>query len=458
MKNCEPLAWYGAMVLLLVGALIAVPYLRRKGDLVSAWNLLLIGIAIFLGLGCFEAVYSPIRFHGQQWFEPTRKEVNWFMLANTIFLIALLTAHYLDPLPRKLSESLMSKWPPITTRTIFYVLIACAPLIFASYFARGITFLGPFFVNVSHKAVVFITVFSFALWYRNRLNPLWLCLFIGSFIAACLFAALAAGGRRLILTVCLGPTIYLYMATVRHWRPSRGAVAMAGLGCLLLIVAMIYSTVRHYDRGRWSKSEGRSAAGLIEGVKDVNKLEWYDRFASDQLFFFSQQVVHYSLLTNRFISMGTMEVRPFNTFKFLAVYPIPRRIYPGKPQQLGAHIVHDIVGARTTWGCGVAGHAAFEGGLLLAAMFGYMGAFGTKLFDTALQRQPDNPFLIAMLASASMHLIAWPRGDIGTMTVESMEAYFFALALGIGGRFLFGTERNYQGSRKISYATTLLAR
>jgi hypothetical protein len=151
------------------------------------------------------------------------------------------------------------------------------------------------------------------------------------------------------------------------------------------------------------------------------------------------------LLSEHFVNTGMLEPKLLNTVKFVIAYPIPRSIWPGKPVALGATIVQDIVGYRSTsWGCGIAGQAAYEGGLLVAAMFGYFGAFGAKLIDSSLQRQPTNPFLIAILAAASAHILAWPRGDLGNMTNEILECFLFAIALGIGGRFLFGTDRAYQ--------------
>jgi hypothetical protein len=146
-------------------------------------------------------------------------------------------------------------------------------------------------------------------------------------------------------------------------------------------------------------------------------------------------------LTDRFVSTGKLEEKPFNTFKFFLVYPVPRQFYPDKPVSLGRTITHQVLRRGTSWGTGVAGHAAYEGGPIIAAMFGYFAAFGVRFFVDPLKRQPTNPFLIAMLASASTQLLAWPRGDLSVMTFETVECLLFALALSIGCRFLFGTER-----------------
>ena len=63
-----------------------------------------------------------------------------------------------------------------------------------------------------------------------------------------------------------------------------------------------------------------------------------------------------------------------------------------------------------------------------------------------MRRQPTNPFLIAMLTAASAQILAWPRGDLGIMTNETLESILFALMLGISGRFLFGVDRSWQNA------------
>jgi hypothetical protein len=439
MENCEPLAWYGAMVLVVTGGFILVPFLRGKSDLISAWNIFLVGVATFIGLGCLEAASSPIRFHGTQWFQPTRDEVHWYMAATTVFLVTLFLSHYFDPLSRALAARSLNNWPPISTGLICYVLIVSL-LIIVGYHAFGsITFIGQTLAKLNHKAIVFIPVFSFILWYRNKLNVLWFGLFAVAFLATLLLATLSGGGRRLPLSVLLGPVFVVYMAQLRHWRPTKSIVAMGVICIALLIAVMMYSSIRHAS---WGSAEGRTASALIESIKKIAEKDWLGRFVSNKLFFFSQQNVHYSLITDRFVRTGQLEPKPLNTLKFIAVYPIPRQIYPNKPRGLGEAILREAMRyPRSSWGCGISGHAAYEGGLLVAALYAYLAAAGIRFIDDPLQRQPTNPFLLAVLVTSSTHILTWPRGDIFNMTVESAQSILFAVIIALGGRLLFGTER-----------------
>jgi hypothetical protein len=450
MTNCGPLLWYGLFILALTGGLILIPYWQRKTELISGWNLLLAGVALFIGVGSIEVATSPMRFQGVQWFEPTQSIVMWWTAATTIFLVSLLFFHRYDPLSRKLAAKCFNKWPPFTTSLFLFIIFFCLTLAFLAripVFTR-IVGIGQILVNVSHKAMIFACVFSFLLWFKNRINLAWLALFIGVLLCTALLAILASGGRRLVLSVFLGPVLVFYFYRAREWKPAKsiGIVSLAMLGIFCL--SLIYSTIRHFDRrGELAHERDRSASRALEAITNFGGWGWLERFMNDALWSLSQHTVHYGMLTDHYVRHGDLEMQPLNTFKFMAVYPIPRRIWKNKPESLGRVITHKVLGRTTTWGTGVAGHSAYEGGLIVAVMFGYMAAFGIRFFDDPLMRQPTNPFLIAMLAAAAMHIIAWPRGDLAVMTFEVAECFFFTMALSWIGRFFFGTDKSWLVNR-----------
>lgn len=450
MTNCGPLFWYGIIMLAITGASVIVPYLQGKSDLISGWNLLLGGVAIFVGIGAIEAAVSPMRFTGVQWFEPTRAEVMRWAVATTVFVITLLVAHRYDPLSPMLAARVFNKWPPISTGLILFVVFFCLGLAFLGQIPafRSIAFFGAVVVNVSHKGLIAACVFSFVLWNRNKTNLVWLGLFIFVLLSTCLLAVLASSGRRLVLSVFLAPVIAFYYYQARQWRPVKCfsiiAVALVGVFCL----SLFYSMIRHFDRrGEMAERGSRTASGALKAVQNIHGLVWLEHFTNDMLWGLSQHAVHYGMLTDRFITMGELQVQPLNTFKFMAVYPIPRRIWRDKPVSLGRVITTRVLKRSTSWGTGVAGHSAYEGGPIVAAMFGYLAAFGIRFFDDPLRRQPTNPFLIAMLSAAAMHVIAWPRGDLSVMTFEVAECIFFTMALSWFCRFLFGTDKTWVMNR-----------
>ncbi len=451
MQHCEHLYWYGIFVICLSLGLIVVPFMRGRTELLSAWNMLLGGIAIFIGFGSLEAAYSPMRFIGLHWFEPNPQQVNRYVLYSSVFLASLLFFYYFDPFSKSFAARRFNKWPPISTGLILFVFATCFVLAIAAQIPAltRITFVGQALINVSHKAMLFACVFSFILWYRQRLNIVWLGLFLAVFLSMGTLSIVASGGRRLLMSVFFAPIAVFYYYQARYWKPTKCLTAV-GVGALcVLLVGIVYATIRHFDRVG-ARSE-RTAAAVVERVKNANVSAAVQRFTSDMLFAFGQQNVHYSLLIDELISTDRIEEKPFNTFRFLITYPIPRRIWQDKPITLGRFVGTDIVpmfarnqGVR--WGCGIAGQAFYEGGLISVLMFVYLAVFCMRVIDDPLRRQPSNPFLIAMIASASFHIVAWPRGDIGVLSMEIIECYLFTFALALCGRFLFGTEQKSHAS------------
>jgi hypothetical protein len=216
---------------------------------------------------------------------------------------------------------------------------------------------------------------------------------------------------------------------------------------LVFVISLVYSTFRHVDR-RMEKGvhHERSLKLMLQALASVDSTVWLKNFSDDVLWGLSQHVAHYGMLTEHYVYTDQLEAKPFNTFKFCLVYPIPRRMWPDKPESLGRTITHQMLGRKTTWGTGVAGHSAYEGGVIISAMLAYFVVMGVRMFDEPLKRQPQNPFLIAMLASAAMHIIGWPRGDLAVMTFEVGECLLFTFALSFGCRMLFGTDRTWRGA------------
>jgi hypothetical protein len=451
MENTGPLFWYGILVLVGTAWLIVVPYWKRKTDLITAWNVLLLSIGMFVGLGCLEAATSPARQDFLKWFNPTEQEVRWYLAATTAFLIALFGTYYYVPIGKSIAARSFSTWPPLTPAVYVTVIGICLVIQVLSLATLGQTFFGPLFFKLSHKALTFATVFAFLLWYRNRLNPVWFALFCAVFAFSCLSAIRVGTGRRLLLSLFIGPLVCVYWTSARNWKPSRtmAIVAVAGVG--VLIVGLMYSSFRHFSQFAGQLRRERTTKAILQEIQGVTNRPWMERFMSDKLFFFGQQNVHYSLLVQRYIDTKRMEPKPFNTLYFCAVYPIPRRIWADKPVLLGITAAIEIARTRqTNWGVGIAGHGAYEGGIPVLVLYAVLLAIAIRFFDEPLKRQPTNPFLIAMLTAASPHILGWTRGDFSNLTMDSAECVLFTIIVGIFCRILFGVDRSTQ--RSAAYA------
>ena len=68
MQNSGPLAPFGIAIIALTAFLIAGPYMRRRSDALTAWNLFLLGGGLFMGMGSLEVVYGIWHWPELQWF------------------------------------------------------------------------------------------------------------------------------------------------------------------------------------------------------------------------------------------------------------------------------------------------------------------------------------------------------------------------------------------------------
>jgi hypothetical protein len=440
MENSGPLVPFGIAVVIIVGLFIAIPIIRRKTDILNAWNTLLLGVVIFCGLGSIEVRYVPtLAWEQLHWFQPQPKEVQWYMLATSVFIITLLAAYYLNTPAKRFAQKRLQKWPEATPALTLFVIGVCLVLIVMSIVFERVTFLGPLSFNLATIGVPASCVFSFALWYRNRINLAWLLLFLGVFLSAILYAMVVSGGRRLLLSLFLGPVLYMYWTQVRYWRPSRALAVMAAAGAMILMVSVIYSSFRWYNL---ATKEKRTVGGLVQKLLEKSaKGELYSVFLQNQLSYLAQNNGHFALLTERYVSQGDLTPIPLNTLRFLAAYPIPHNIWANKPEVIGLTITRDVAKVPTNWGLGVAGQGAFEGGIPALMLYAVLLAFGIRIFDEPMRLQPSNPFLIYMHASALPHIASIPRGDMGIMTKEAAQSVLFAVLLGIACRIIFGTER-----------------
>ena len=130
--------------------------------------------------------------------------------------------------------------------------------------------------------------------------------------------------------------------------------------------------------------------------------EALSQFTGNVLHYFGQYAAHNSVLTIHLVDQKVLKSAPLNSLLFLASYPIPRKLWEGKPEILGILIVHEVLHLpyQTNWGIGIVGTTYHEGGFLTTMLYAFLAVVGVRLIDDNIQRHPDNMFLLAILCSA----------------------------------------------------------
>jgi hypothetical protein len=441
MQNCDILVPLGWGILLISTLAIILPVIRRTGDAATFWNIFLLGGMAFTGVGCLEVVYGSFDWPQLQWFQPTRNDVQIFVIGTLVFYATIFGSYYWLARPiDRVTNRFFNKWPPFSLPLMLAMIGAALAVSVLAILLKNVFFIGSLCINLSQKITVFAVVFAFCHWFQNKRQLPMLAMFIGVFLYFSLFAMVTYVGRRMLMSIFAAPILCMYWLKWRYYSPKYILAGMAIGGALMFTAIGFYSTIRH-ARELYGLQGERTFANVLKTMASTRLSDEVAYLRTQSFHFFSQYTVHYSLLTIHLIESREVEVEPLATLRFLATYPIPRAIWSGKPASLGIRIVNDVLrlNVPTNWGLGVAGHGWHEGGYLVIALYGFLMVVVIRMMDGAMVRQPSNPFLIATLVAGAPHILGWPRGDSFPMSAEIMEAFLFAWLAGTFGRFVFGT-------------------
>jgi hypothetical protein len=449
------LMYAGWGVILFCALMIVIPYLRGRSDLVTAWNFVLVGCACFIGVACLEAINPPdLIFARYVSFEFPDSEYKAALGRNLVFMSCLLLFYYVMPVGKKFGSRRFRNSPPWSPALFGAVLVVCGIMVSIAVMLMivDIGFIREVFSNLGHKGAVFAVAISFYAWYRNRANLGVLLLFLLVFAGAVLYVMTVSHGRRLLLCVVFAPIAVMYWTKWRYAsRPRVIAIGTLAISAVVF-VGLWYQTFRFYNRGQHTE---RSFSATIQAASQVN---WEGM--QEQLYFWKQYVAQhsfqYGMMTRRLVEMGELQVHPLNTIKFVLSYPIPRRYWEDKPEPLGLLIVRDILKLpqKTNWGCGVAGQVYYEGDWYAVVIYAALLVVMVRVIDEPLNREPNNPFFIAMCANASLFLITLIRGDMGVHTNEVLECFLFVWLLRFCGALTCGTRA---GAYQFDFGSALWA-
>ncbi|GAB5560434.1 MAG: hypothetical protein SynsKO_20810 [Synoicihabitans sp.] len=193
-----------------------------------------------------------------------------------------------------------------------------------------------------------------------------------------------------------------------------------------------------YDAVRWIGTD-RRASTTQEVSSATQRLKLYinalERTDLVNVWTLSQTGVEYSLLTIQFYSTEKNDLNPrfMHTIYVLLTFPIPRSLWPGKPDHLGKRIPFEAGilpwGTPTTAGPGIAGHIYHDGGLFVGIIYGLIMGLFLRFMDIMLINVRKNPVILCILAAVSMHLVGWTRGDIAPFTVWILYSMILGVAL-----------------------------
>ncbi len=425
--------WAFVVVMLLM---VVVPFLRRQRDLLTTWNLFLLGSACFVGLSGIGTTSYPNRLVQQ-----TRADYLWFLSGVITFYFTLWLTYNYFKWPRRVAARRLRKWPKMNSSVLLVLMPLCLVMSIGIILPPQIQGLGQVVANVGKYGSVYGTVFMLVLWIRQPLNPLYVFLLAGvSFYSFGLSMVGGSGRREMVAVLAAFPTV-LYWMRYRYASRAKTLSIVVALGVISIVVLNAYSTIRHT----------REARSLMTAVRLIQELPKHLTDTTGMAQMLGQDAVDVSLLSIHVYQTERWEgfdVSPFHTVSYVLVNPIPRAFWENKPEALGHALPRDtnLWTGGENWGPGIVGHGFHEGGLHMLVFYAILAGAALRFFDELLIRQPNNPYLLGMLATCTGQIVAWPRGDIAVFTMQMVGAIF-------GGFFLAAIARIFSG-KGVEYTRT----
>lgn len=435
--NDKVLFLFSIAFIVVMGALLVVPVLRRKSDVFTAWNFFLVGAIVFGGLSGFNCV-------NHQHYLPDYKASDYAMyyLGTVVFYTTItLTYHYVR-WPRRMAGKSFLKWPELNTTTTPMIVLPLAATAAVQVLPFNVPVLTQILFQASLCAPVIGLAISFVAWSRSPTN-VFLFLLVVVTLGAAVFAATSSGSsRRYLIGALAAAPIALYWTWLRY-KPTAVIVGtIAGLLTLALPVLMGYTMVRHAIRNNSETSSQRFSqliAELPNAVKEGGSLEGF--MGQDSV---EAAIMCIHLLNN---GSGAVEVYPLYTPYWILVNPIPRSMWPDKPRSIGIGLVHASglasQGMNFNIGLNVVGQCYYDGGLIIHFLYAVMFGSFLRFVDELLIRQPGNPFIIGALVGMSGQVIGWPRGGIEAMSLQIFMVCFVVTAVYWVGTIVLGGKVQY---------------
>lgn len=422
---------FGLLTMVSLGAIILIGYVKRRHDLISVRNLILLGGVFFVGASTVNAALSPGGYA-----DYTTSDVLNFIAGVVIFFITFLLWYRWFKPSRVLGSKLFRRWPPTGAGPLGVLAIVSVVIALMKVFYIPIPGVAPLMSMIGDKAAIIALALAFAAWYQQKNNTLLLTIFIGIVLFAMVWSLSTGTGRRALVGVVAVFPVVAYWQKYRYAPARRVLPPLTLLSVAGLMVIAGYSSFRHE-----AQSHESTIANAIARAKQLpSAIVSSDVWGNEIWDFLGQNATEASLLAIH-IHTRNEPISPFHSLIFYVTNPIPRAVWEDKPVGYGYLLpqeIYEIKGSRATWGPGIVGHAFHEGGLHMCVFYAVLFATIFRFFDELLMRQPSNPFLAGMLAAAAGDLGGLVRGDIVIFGVQATAAVIAGFVIAGVGRICVG--------------------
>jgi hypothetical protein len=306
---------------------------------------------------------------------------------------------------------------PITTGGVLTCAVLLIGLVILSIPLGGGSYADSlvFFVRTSMGAAA--TGLAFYLLLSNPRNPVWWAVFGGIFIVAAITSVVGSIDRRNFLSVFFVVAWMWYFSKLR-WMPKAKT-----LRTVFVVAAVTFFCLVVYNKGR-QQLGWQTATFEARGQQFLELAKTGPDLSAKNLL---TELLLQDTPLNTVCIMENYPERyehdPLAGAHFYIVNPIPRAVYPNKPEALGIILQRQLQVAANL-GCGIIGHgwheAAWIGILYYAIFFGALIA----VVDNLVQARSYNPYFLAATGCSLGNVLGLPRGET-SMFLDMITAGFF---------------------------------
>lgn len=412
------------LTLIVIMAVLVRTFIQRRQELLSIRTFFLLGFIYFYSTagilyasGFGEAAPS----HGQ----------TTLAAGMILFLAAYFVGEWFGRAGRGLAKYVPStpinpSSPALLVTISVLIVIAFGSLIFArDQFTIFKLLIFEFRVPFAATAVGLATYFLLA----KRFNPFAWSVFFMVLAVAAVTTLAATAGRRGVLSVLLAIFWMWYYFRLRFNTRAVIAAKVAIPAAVGMFLLLGYSSVRHQiDTGE--ATAGTRAQQMLQVITNprINVDAMVANLNQDTPYNTVFIMEHYPDYFTKDFLEGAL---------YVIVHPIPRALWPDKPQGLGVDIQKQMR-AQANLAPGIIGHGWAEAQWIGIIYYGLFFGFLVRVLDEAVRRNLSNPFVIAVLGCYLGNVFALTRGDTPLFFVHlfaGSAAVFFLLFM---LRLLFG--------------------
>lgn len=391
-------------------AIILVPYLRGTGDLLNIRNFFLLGFTIYQVTSGIISLTDPNSFTTELTLGQKDAIAAQFLIWIITFEVVFLAFYRWGFGVKKLAQ-----WTPIIKgRTREPVLWTFA------FTLLGVAALMRFSVNIPYVAVITTHVgTSIAavaagmgawIWVKRPLNPAAAFVMFTVLILAIAIGTFGIFGRRPIVAISCCLVWGTYYAKWRGLPPTKVVVQAVLISIIPVVLVAKFTAVR----GQEIRESASPLATLTRVAGGSTYKGMQDLLSGQECAAWSMHLME--------MYPESYEYRPLHTIRYYFELPIPRAIYPNKPNALAEIAWRDagVTGMPTgyTIGPGMLGHAGSEGGYPVLILYAVIFGLFLRYFDAVVMRAPTQPFVVLPIGASLGNLLGIPRGEVPNFAFE----------------------------------------